>query len=157
MAIQVRRGNYLDLDTSKLVQGEPFVTLDTVGDSYYVGMAIGPSNVVRLATYDELTDIKQDCEDARDDAQASAIAAALSEGNAFDSAEDSEAWAIGERSGTPVPSTDPTYENNSKYYSEQSETYWDYIDNAVQLVTPQIDINWSTGQLEVSGSLIERR
>lgn len=39
------------------------------------------------------------------------------------SAEDSEAWAVGQRNGVDVPSTDETYHNNSKYYSEQSEFY----------------------------------
>lgn len=37
-------------------------------------------------------------------------------------AEDSEAWAVGQRQGVDVPDTDETYQNNSKYYSEQSET-----------------------------------
>ena len=36
------------------------------------------------------------------------------------SAEDSEAWAVGERGGEAVEDTDPTYHNNSKYYSEQA-------------------------------------
>lgn len=39
---------------------------------------------------------------------------------ADDSAEDAEAWAVGQRNGTDVPSTDPTYHNNAKYWSEQS-------------------------------------
>lgn len=34
-------------------------------------------------------------------------------------AEDAEAWAIGERGGVPVEEGDETYENNSKWYSEQ--------------------------------------
>lgn len=34
---------------------------------------------------------------------------------------DSEAWAIGERNGSPVPSTDESYRNNSKWYKEQAE------------------------------------
>ena len=33
-----------------------------------------------------------------------------------------EAWAIGEKDGTPVTSSDPTYQNNSKYYSETSQS-----------------------------------
>lgn len=37
-------------------------------------------------------------------------------------AEDAEAWAIGSRAGVPVPSTDPAYHNNSKYYSEHPAT-----------------------------------
>ena len=31
---------------------------------------------------------------------------------------DSEAWAKGTRGGVAVPSTDPTYHNNAKYYAE---------------------------------------
>ena len=38
----------------------------------------------------------------------------------IDYAHDAEAWAKGTRSGSAVPSTDPTYHNNSKYYSEQA-------------------------------------
>lgn len=32
---------------------------------------------------------------------------------------DAEAWAVGTRDGVPVPATDPTYENNSKYWAGQ--------------------------------------
>lgn len=31
---------------------------------------------------------------------------------------DSEAWAVGTRGGVPVPSTDPAYHNNAKYYAD---------------------------------------
>ena len=146
MAIQVRRGNYADLDTSKLVQGEPFTTLDNAPNGTpFVGMTIAPNQVVRLATYDELTDIKTDCEQARDDAQASASSAADSESNA-------EAWAVGERGGQPVPSSDVTYENNSKYYADQAGDYWGYIDQAVQFLQPQVSIDFTTGQLMYRGA-----
>lgn len=37
-----------------------------------------------------------------------------------ESAEDSEAWAIGKRGGADVDTSDETYNNNSKYYAEQS-------------------------------------
>lgn len=36
-------------------------------------------------------------------------------------AEDAEAWADGQRGGQDVPSTDPTYENNSKYWAEVAQ------------------------------------
>ena len=39
---------------------------------------------------------------------------------AGDSAEDAEAWAVGQRGGINVESTDDTYHNNSKYYAEQA-------------------------------------
>lgn len=54
------------------------------------------------------------------EASTSAAAAALSETAADDSAEDSEAWAVGQRGGVDVPSTDPTYHNNAKYWSQQA-------------------------------------
>lgn len=53
-------------------------------------------------------------------AQTSAGIASTKAGDAADSAEDSEAWAVGKRDGTDVPSTDPTYHNNAKYWSEQA-------------------------------------
>lgn len=34
--------------------------------------------------------------------------------------EDAEAWAVGKRGGVDVETTDRTYQNNSKYYSDQS-------------------------------------
>ena len=34
---------------------------------------------------------------------------------------EAEKWATGQINGTDVPSTDPTYENNAKYYAEQAE------------------------------------
>lgn len=38
-------------------------------------------------------------------------------------AKEAEAWARGTKDGQAVASTDPTYHNNSKYYSEQSGNY----------------------------------
>lgn len=146
MAIQERRGNIADLDTSRLVQGEPFICLDKDANGrFYAGIAVAPSQVMRLAEFNEMLDVLNDCEEARDDAEASANAAADSESNA-------EAWAVGERSGQPVPSSDVTYENNSKYYAEQAGDYWGYIDQAVQFLQPQVSIDFTTGQLMYSGA-----
>lgn len=36
------------------------------------------------------------------------------------SAQDAEAWAVGERGGEPVPVTDETHENNAKYYADEA-------------------------------------
>ena len=152
MAIQVRRGNYADLDISKLTQGEPFVTLDQVGGNYYVGMAIAPNNVLRLATYDDLTDIKTDCESARDDAIAAKGDAETAETSAETSANNAEAWAVGERGGVPVTSGDDTYHNNSKYYSEQASTAWQNIETAIETVVPTVWIDFTDGILYYTGS-----
>jgi len=46
-------------------------------------------------------------------------------GDSVDEAEtialNAEAWAVGQRGGTDVPDTDPTYHNNAKYWAEESE------------------------------------
>ena len=34
---------------------------------------------------------------------------------------DAEAWAVGTRGGVPVPSTDETYHNNSKWYAQHPD------------------------------------
>ena len=49
----------------------------------------------------------QDAEQAVEDAQ--------------DEVENAEAWAVGQRGGVDVPSTDPAYENNAKYWAGQAE------------------------------------
>ena len=36
-------------------------------------------------------------------------------------AEDAEAWAVGTRGGVPVPSSDETYHNNSKWYAQNPD------------------------------------
>ena len=48
----------------------------------------------------------------------SATSAAGSATTAGNHAEDSEAWAVGERSGVPVSSGDETWHNNAKYWAE---------------------------------------
>lgn len=49
-------------------------------------------------------------------AKASATSASNSATTSQQKAEDSESWAVGKRSGSDVPATDPAYHNNSKYY-----------------------------------------
>lgn len=79
--------------------------------------------------------------------------------NAAQSASDSEAYAIGKRSGSDVPSTDPAYHNNSLWYSQQAATS---ETNAAQcasdalgaaseisslLQVPQFTVDFTTGNL----------
>lgn len=62
-------------------------------------------------------------------------AAEEAEAVATQSAEDAEAWAVGQRSGSDVPPTDPTYHNNSKYWAgkahEELENKADLVDGKV--------------------------
>ena len=64
--------------------------------------------------------------------------AAASETNSDARALDSEAWAVGQRDGANVLDTDPTYNNNSKYYSQVASTLKDTMvdirDNAEYLL-----------------------
>lgn len=55
-------------------------------------------------------------------AAGSATDAAQSEAAAEGSAEDAEAWAVGQRNGEDVSTTDPTHNNNAKYWAEQAKT-----------------------------------
>ena len=66
---------------------------------------------------------KTAAETAKTDAQTAEVNASTSATNAEASAENAEAWAVGKRDGVDVPSTDPSYENNSKYYSERAKLY----------------------------------
>ena len=52
----------------------------------------------------QIQEAVEQCEEIRDDCE--------------EYSEDSEAWARGTRNGVPVESSDPTYHNNSKWYSE---------------------------------------
>lgn len=47
------------------------------------------------------------------------IGSAVIEAGTF--AEDAEAWAAGTRGGVPVPDTDETYHNNSKWYAQNPD------------------------------------
>lgn len=69
-----------------------------------------------------------------------------SEHAAFNSAEDSEAWAVGQRGGIDVQETDTTYHNNSKYYA-------DITREAVDIVTPTLYVDFDSGEVEFTGSV----
>lgn len=65
---------------------------------------------------------------AKESAASSASAAAQDAQNAtqaaaaaMQDADDAEAWAVGKRNGADVPSTDPAYHNNAKYYKDQAQ------------------------------------
>ena len=85
-------------------------------------------------------------------AQLSANASQQSRYESRTFSQDSKAWAIGVRNGQPVPSTDETYENNSKYYAELAQQAADeagyiyfYIDENGDLIyvkTPYVALDF---------------
>lgn len=68
-----------------------------------------------------LNDGVEAAEQSATSADESAQAASNSATEANEHAEDSEAWAVGQRNGTDVEQSDETYHNNSKYYAEVAE------------------------------------
>lgn len=65
---------------------------------------------------------KDAAQTAQTSAESASAGAETAKSAAEDSAEDAEAWAVGQRNGADVPSTDPTYHNNAKYYKDQAQT-----------------------------------
>lgn len=83
------------------------------------------------------------------DCTAAKTGAETAEGHAEDSAEDAEAWAIGERGGVPVPSTDPAYENSSKWWAQHAvSSFANLTDTAI--TSPQ------NGQVPIYNSTTQK-
>lgn len=73
-------------------------------------------------------------------------------------ASDGEAWTRGERGGVPVPSTDQTYQNNSRYYANLANGYQQqakqYRDEAQQIVGIGIATTQTAGLVKPDGETI---
>lgn len=72
-------------------------------------------------------------EQAQGYAESAQSAAESARSTAQSKASDAEAWAVGTRGGTAVPSTDTTYHNNSKYYAQEAQAIYE----SVAIVTPE--------------------
>ena len=113
------------------------VILDTTNDVKFASF--------NLPVYVEKAAVPDDAIDA-DVARAQEIADQVEE--LIDGAtEGAEAWAVGQRGGVDVESTDPTYHNNAKYYAE-----------SISGVTEQVAQNTSDiGDLKEDLSALEYR
>ena len=114
LVLELDDGTYKYIDLSALITQYEF------DDTATIGFTVGNSGRISAIVKDgSITEAKLQpnylAEIKVESAKAEAAAAA-----AEDSAEDAEAWAVGKRNDVPVPSTDPTYENNSKYWAEQA-------------------------------------
>lgn len=135
MAIQMRRGNQVDFNPSKMLPGEWAIALDT--ERIYICSAAG--RVIEIGSASALLPYIQEAEawaigekggepveitdpTYHNNSKYYADQAEISENNASDSAEDSEAWAVGTRNGQDIPSTDPAYNNHAKYWAELTST-----------------------------------
>jgi hypothetical protein len=73
--------------------------------------------------YQAIEELIEEAQEVAQEVAEDRTAAENSATSAEDSAEDSEAWAKGTRNGTAVPPTDPTYQQNSRYWAGQAEQY----------------------------------
>lgn len=73
-------------------------------------------------------------EDAQRAAETAQSKAETAQHKTEDMSDESEAWAIGTRNGEPVDQDDPTYHNNSKYYSEFARQAATEADNVKRYV-----------------------
>ena len=108
-----------------------------------------------------------------EEAAAEAVEQAVEEGTAravqaeeaaAGSASDAEAWAVGQRGGEDVPSTDPTYHNSAAYWAAQAhgiavaDTYRlmaDMLPGTAQEIT--FDANGNVQKIEhKAGAIVER-
>lgn len=81
------------------------------------------------SSWQDYIDVVEGFKNAAETAEENAEAAAV---DAEDFAEDAEAWATGKRDGEDVGSSDPTYENNAKYYAGIAEDAKDDAETAKQ-------------------------
>lgn len=97
-------------------------------------------------------------EQASDDATTASTGASTADARALDS----EAWAVGQRNGVDVDSSDPTYHNNAKYYAEHGgggggggTSDYDDLDNRPQINSVTLTGNKSASDLGLlSDSLV---
>lgn len=120
---------------------------------------------VKLDTTDATTILNQ-CEQYRDDASGYATSASNSATASANEADDSEAWAVGEKNGVPVPNTAPQYNNNSEFYANQANGYAQASEAAEQAAEDILEqtqiasgnvsfsVNFSTGNLEYSSDAV---
>ena len=153
LVLTLTDGTTETISLATLIQNNEFANTDTIAMSVdSSGMVT--SNIVRNSIGDEhlrtnyLADIRL-----------SEANAAASEAQSDLRALDSEAWAVGKRDNVDVTPSDPTYNNNSKYYSQLSQsikdTMIDIRDEAAELLETatnrltglNIMINYSDGCL----------
>lgn len=92
------------------------VTIDSHGDRTITASLVNGSITGAKLQPNYLADVTAQAQAA----EASAESASSSEGDAAEHKEDSEAWAKGTINGTPIPSSHPAYNNDSKHWAEQA-------------------------------------
>ena len=133
LILTMNDGTTARIDLSTLIQNNEFDDTDTI-DFTVSSTGHVSAIVVEHSIGDEhlrtnyLADIR-----------VSEANAAQSELDAENHMLQSEAWANGERSGVPVPTTDSTYKNNSHYWEQRSEAWAVGAVDGTPVVSPDIN------------------
>lgn len=138
--------------TVKYIDMSALITQYEFNNSSTIAFTVGSGGAISAAVIDgSITEAKlqpnflADCRSERTKAETASS--------------NSEAWAVGQRSGSDVPSTDETYHNNSKYYAgladdratdaeqakQDAEDAVDEIYTALNMV--QFTVDFTTGEL----------
>lgn len=116
LLIELNDGTTQEVDLSSFIQNNEFT------DSNTIGFTVNGSLVSAEVLDGSITDAKLRT-DYLADIRVEVANAQSSESNADLRALDSEAWAVGQKDGVDVPSTDTTYKNNSKWYANRSKSW----------------------------------
>lgn len=119
LVLTLTDGSITRISLASLIQNNEFSNTDTISMQVSgAGMVSANVNLGSITDDHLRTDYLADIRVAEANA-------AASEAESDARALDSEAWAVGERAGSPVVIGDETYENNSKFYSEVAGTLKD--------------------------------
>ena len=148
------------IDLSELITQFEFVDTATIHFSVTPSGQVTASIINGSITEDMLRpNFLADCNEAKAGAQAARAGAETAEGNALEHQYLAEEWAVGERNGVPVSSTNPRYENNSEWYAQQAglsasnaaqskEDAEDILDQIIEKANVvQFRVDFTTGEL----------
>lgn len=137
-------GSTYTADVGSLIKQYTFVDSSTIDFTVTTDPTTGDFSITAIVPDGSITEAKlqpqflADCKAEVAKAQNYANAALASQ-------YESEAWAVGEKNGSSVPSTDPQYENNSKYYADRADAAVQTMDS--YLASVAFDVDFTTGKL----------
>lgn len=153
LVLTLADGSTVSVPLSSFIQENDFVDSSTIGFTVTNHVVTATVLANSIGDAQMQTGYLTNCQNAKNSAEA---AATTSGSNKLDS----EAWARGTRNGSDVTQYDPTYHNNSKYYSDQASIYAsdaeDAKDDAADILTEiqqtvsggTFTVNFTTGELE---------
>ena len=114
LIIYLEDGTTKTVDLSAFIAEWDFTDSSTIGWTVVNHVAVAVVKAHSIGSNELQTDYLADCVTARSGAE-------LAEDGAEEYKLQAEAWAVGQRDGADVPSTNPTYHNNAKYYAGQAD------------------------------------